>query len=445
MLIRFHLGVILAALAIPSASGSGPGPDAVLEDLLARAEASSPVLARARAAVHDGRAGVLMARTPYRPTVGAQERVTRTDNAPAAFALTLDQGRFTPTLIEEINDPTAVTDWATSLYARWVLHDFGLRRAHLDAARAESDRRDLLLEAAARDVRFRVSAAYYDLRRARASVILWEDTVRLFEAHEAMTRARHEAGAVLRSDVLSIAVRLAEAKENLIAARSDAHVGVISLAAEVGVSWRGIDVPEGPVEAPVYDRDEEGVAEQARATHPELAAIDAGQRAAHHAERAAGRISRPSLVGEIRGLWHGDDEAFGLDRDSYQATVLIDIPLFDGGRASAARAQAAARREDLEASRRALSDALDLAARSGHRRAEEAVARIGIADAAAAAAGEALAIIEERYRAGLATIVDLIEVERALTEARVRAIEARALAWKAIAQVDRVAGEREPR
>ena len=68
------------------------------------------------------------------------------------------------------------------------------------------------------------------------------------------------------------------------------------------------------------------------------------------------------------------------------------------------------------------------------------MARISIADSGAEAAQEALLIVEERYRSGLARVVDLIEVQRALTEARVRALDARAQAWMAIAAVERVAG-----
>jgi cobalt-zinc-cadmium efflux system outer membrane protein len=120
---------------------------------------------------------------------------------------------------------------------------------------------------------------------------------------------------------------------------------------------------------------------------------------------------------------------------------MLDIPLFDGGRSGAASRHAAARRQEMEASRQELLDDLELAARTAHRQAEDSVARISIADSGAEAAQEALFIVEERYRSGLARVVDLIEVQRALTEARVRALDARAQAWKAIAAVERVAGQ----
>jgi outer membrane protein TolC len=332
-----------------------------------------------------------------------------------------------------------VNDWATNLYARYLLFDFGRRWAALDAATADAERLRLLEAAGRRDVRFTVTAAYHDLVRARAAVRLWEDTVGLFERHERLAAAQHEAGAALRSDLLSVQVRLGEARERRLTAGHDAEIARTHLATAVGVPTAEVEVPERPVARPVYAGEETALVRDAREAHPTIAALDAAARAARAGERAAARGSLPTVGAEVRGEWHGHDEDPGVDRRSYFAAVVVDFPFFQGGRTLAARNEARARRREVEAARREAADALEEAARTAHRRALEAAARIQAADAAVGAARAALGIVEERYRAGMARIVDLLEAERALTQARLRALDARAAAVIALAAVERVA------
>jgi len=148
-----------APAADPWLSDAPAAPDPALDALVARAMESSPILARARAAAEGGDARLLGARAAFLPSVGAAERFTSTDNPPLAFFSILNQGSFSPST--NANEPGVVNDWATNLYARYLLFDFGRRSAALDAARADAERLRLLEAAGRRDVRFTVTAAGY--------------------------------------------------------------------------------------------------------------------------------------------------------------------------------------------------------------------------------------------------------------------------------------------
>jgi len=450
---RIVLPVLFACLLVllvgPSRASdtSPPAPapdraDLALQALLEGARGHSPALARAQAALEGGEARIGGARSAYLPVFGASTRYLNTDNPTMAFMSLLEQGRVTEDRMAAINDPGTVNDWMTSLYARYRLYDFGRRRAGLDAAREDAERLRLLNDAAWRDVRFAVTAAYYDLLRARNAIGLWEETVRLFQAHEDLIRDQFEAGTVLRSDLLQIGVRLAEARENLVSARYQAEIALARLAAVVGVPASEIEVPDRPLGSPPYAADEGPLLVAAREEHPTIEALMAAERAAAYSEKAARRGNWPSLDMEIQGIWHGDDETFGMERDSYAIFILLDFPFYDGGASKAARLEASARRRETEAMRREAADGMELAVRTAHRNTLDAVTRVGIADEAVVAADAALAIIEERYRGGMAKVVDLLEAERALTESRVRALDARAMAWSALAGVERFAGLR---
>jgi outer membrane protein len=420
-------------------AGAVSGPQPALARLIGQAFESSPLLAQARSAAEGGEARLWQARSAYLPTIGAGERFTSTDNPPLAFFSILNQGRFS--FDSDVNDPGTVDDWATTLYGRYLIFDFGRREALVSGAEADAERLRLLEAAVRRDVRFTVTAAYFDLVAARAAVHLSLASVRLFEEYERAARSRFEAGEVLRSDPLSVEVGLSAAREGLVTAEHEVEIARSHLATVVGVPVEGIGIPEDALGWPEYRMSEEELIAAALEAHPALLAIDAGVRAARASELAAKRSALPTVGAEVRGEWHGDTGSPGVERESFFAAVVVDFPFFQGGRAIAAGVEAQAKREAAEALRRQAVAEIEDAARTADRRAREALSRIAIADSAVRAARTAAQIIAERYGQGLARVTELLEAERALTEARLRALRARTAAWTAVAAVDRLARE----
>lgn len=413
-------------------------PDPVLDALVARALTASPALARAEAALAGGHARVHAAAATYRPTLEFSEIFSNSDIPPVAFSSLLLHGDFTPAALASVNEPDAITDWASVIGLRQVLWDGGRRKAARMSAAADRERLASVLDAARRDVRYAVADALESLRRSRAEVALWEDTVRLFEEHAKLTRARREEGVALRSDELAIGVRADDAAESLAAARRATVIARARLSAAVGERVAEADVPgEPPGDVrPAGSLDE--LVAAVRSGHPVIRALDASVRAARATEDGARRGRHPSLVADVSGQWHADGEGLGLDRAFHAVTVALKVPLADSGRAKAAVEEAAGRRIEIEATRREAADQLELAAREAHSQALEAGERTHIAKRAIEAAAAALVIVEERYREGVAPVVDLVEAERALTDARVRELTARSRARSAVAAIERL-------
>lgn len=432
---------MLAALALATLAQAEPAaPAPTLQDLLARSLQDSPALAAARARMDAADARLDQARAAYRPVLATSERFTTSTDPPTAFMEILQQGRLTPAVQADLNNPERTDDWMTSVGMRWTAFAGGRRRALREGAEADQKRSQLLELAAERDVRLQVTEAWLGLATARAEVALWESTVALFEGHERTARARHEEGAALRSEPLLVAVRRDDARESLLAARRAVDVARARLAAAVGCSIA--ETGPGPQELPqpASARDQEAVVAAARTQHPLVLAADAAVEAATAAERGAHRLRGPSIYVDVRQDWHGDDESFSLERDSWTATVVADWVLSDFGRSAAAIRESVARRLEAEAMRRALQDALELTARTAHAEALEAHDRVGLADGSVEAAQAALAIVEERWKAGLAPVVDLLDAERTVADARTRALTARARALAAEAALERLAG-----
>ncbi len=435
--------LVLLALLATAPSVAAPAPAGV-EELVSLALESSPVLEQARARNRAAAARLDMSKADWRPTLDFTERWSSTDNPPTAFASILNQGRLTEEIQEDLNDVSSVSDWSTSVSLRYLLTDFGGRGARDRAAEAELGRSERLEQVARRAVVFSVRSAWHELTSARASIATWEAALELLQVDERLTRARVEEGAALRSDLLSVGVRVGEARENLLSARHGVEIAHARLESLVGGSLPPLAFDATDTGRPLPPAPEADVVAQALARHPQIAALDAAARAAEAGIDAARASRRPKLMAGAGWEWHGNSEDFGLERDSYLIALILQVPIYDGGRARAATAEAVARRDELLAARREAVLGLEFAARVAHRRLTESLSRIGLADASAESAQLAFAIVRDRYGEGLSPVTDLLEMERRLTEARMRGVTARASAWKAAAMLESVAGRNEP-
>lgn len=436
---------VALALLLSLESPAPPSqPAADLDRLLALALEHSPALEQARARTRAAAARVDLNRADRRPTLDLETRWSRTNNPPAAFMSILNQRRLTPALQASLNDPDPVSDWTTSVTLRYLLTDFGGRGARLRAAESELEREERLEEAARREVVAAVRTAWQDLASARAAIATWESTLELLRADERLTRARFEEGAVLRSDLLSVGVRLGETREELLGARHSAEIALARLRRIVGDQLPPLDLDPAALGRPRPPEPEGELVARALGSHPQVAALDAATRAAESAVGAARASRRPRLLASAGWEAHGDSESLGWEQDSWLVGVALQLPLHDAGRAAARTAEAVARKEEVLAARREVELELELAARTAHRRLREALSRIDLAEQAVESAAAAHAIVRERYGAGLVPVTALLETERRLTEARVRGVQARATAWKAAALLEQVAGRSEP-
>jgi outer membrane protein len=184
--------------------------------------------------------------------------------------------------------------------------------------------------------------------------------------------------------------------------------------------------------------------EQARRSRPERAAIE--QRLAAMTERVhAAAAGRKPTIGIGGGIDYArpNPRIFPRQetwRHSWDASVNVNWPVFDGGRARAELAEAAA-------SGRAVQARLDefdavLAVEVRQRLAEVAASQAAIdaAEAGVRAATEARRVVGDRFNAGVATSTDLVDAQVALLQASLDRTQAIANARLAEARLSRAVG-----
>lgn len=420
------LALALLAAAAPAAAGEPAGDTLTLADAMRRARSGALEVAAAEARSEAGAARLRQARAYRLPTVALEEQWIRTDSPADAFALTLNQERFSfaDFVAGDPNRPDPVETALTRLEAALPLYTGGeisgrVDQAELAAAAAERSAAWVTDGAA-----LAAAEAWVRLAQVREQVELLERSLETVEAHLALARSYVGQGMLVRSEMLRAEVEAARVEDLLTTARGDARVAEANLsfrmAAPLTASWSLAPLPSPPALGDELDG--------WLASAPSRGDLDSARRRVAAAELEP-RLQRAALrprVGLVARYDLVDDSLFGTHGDSSAVMAVASLELFAGGRhraaAAAAEADAAAARRDLER----FAEGVRLEVRQAYERAHSAGQRRATAERALAAAREAERITEARFRQGVVKTLDVLDAATARREAETRELVARA-------------------
>lgn len=370
--------------------------DPLLVQLIESAQTVSPTVASARSRIEQSRASRTAARAALLPTLDAQASATRGNSQPPA--------------------PLA-TSFQIGVQAGWEIDLFGADRAGLRAAQSR-------LEGAAagwHEARVAVAAetalSYINLRSCGRQLAVTTDDARSRAETARLSQLSAEAGFTAPATTALARASAAESSAQTIGQQALCDLEVKTLVALSGLAepllrrqlalrWQEPDESALP---PV-------VALPARLLQqrPDLyqAEREVAAASAEIGSAQAQRYPRLTLNGSIAA---GLVRVGGVTSDAQTwsiGPVAVTLPLFDGGRRAANVEAAQARYEEAVAQYRA-------SARQAVREVEQALVnlesarqRMEQARAAAADYRASLTGIEARYRAGLASLLELEEARR---------------------------------
>lgn len=312
-----------------------------------------------------------------------------------------------------------------------LIYDFGrtpaaIRQAAERRLAAEQDWR-----AAKSDAAFAVRTAFYDLGKARELEQVAAEAVRQFEAHLAQVRSFAEVGQRIRYDVTKAEVDVGNARLSLIDARNSVATSRAALNQSLGLaegpdyrvaSGTGAEVP-GTTEA---------LMAVARERHPELRALHAQERAASAAVDAAIADLYPAL--RLRGSYGWSGAALPLVWN-WSAGLNATLSLLDGGRRTAQidDSVAALRSSRARVAEREQQIYLELSRAFSVR--DTARQRLELADLIEREARDSLSLVNERYRVGKASAVEVTDAQVAVSKAQADQVKARFDVQLATAQI----------
>lgn len=432
--------IVVLAVLIAGTGVAPAGPS--LEECIRVALAESPQAAVAKARADAARAAIRQAESALWPVVSLSGSYARTDNPPQAFMMSLNQR--TLNMRDPAFDPNNPDDTGNARFgigAKMRLFDFGRRTSDRGAAASAADARTETLAAVRNDLVHEVTRGFYTVLQAQSFVAVQEEQVRSLEESLRVARERMDKGAAVKSDVLSLEVRLAQAQEDLIRARNGVGLSVAALNTAIGRDL----VPESGLDAPPPDSVPDlppAPAANAARNHPLVRAAGLAVVALRRALERARADRRPtvSAFGEVN--W--DSRDFSGPEDSYYAGVVAEWDVFDGFRRSAAVCEARANLAAAEADARGAEAGVRLDQRQAFLQARESRERWAVTAKSVESAQEALRMTKVRYEQGAAGIPELLNAELGFAAIRSRRVAALYDYLTALSNIERAKGERVP-
>jgi outer membrane protein TolC len=399
----------------------------------------NPDVEKAAARIRQAEAVLRESRALFLPGISLHFDYLRADRPSAFLFKTIDAREFKPGT--DFNDPGAFDNFETALSLQYNLfrggRDLLLRRAAREGLAAERARR----RAVENGLIASVIRAYYEVLAATEFIKTAEASVGTVSAQLRETRVKHEGGSALRSDVLSLEVRLAEARERLIRARNSRSLALAAFARLLGLPAHEVVTLSGEEWTPreIPSRYEKAL-EEALMKRPELDRVRRllKQAALDVSIRRRAYLPRIDFAGDVRF----DDPDLRYDNHDVNWTVgvMLRWDLFLGGGRHARLQKAEALMEELGAVERETILLIQLDVKRAYLNLEAARARLEVARAGVAQAEETLNLMKKQFDGGTATSAQYLNAELALTDARVRATRARFDMKQAYADAARAMG-----
>ena len=314
-----------------------------------------------------------------------------------------------------------------TLSVKWLLLDFGERRAVVDAAKERLMMANVGFNATHQKIVFEVTQKFYALGDARQKVIVGKSAFHAAQTIEQAVKARLDHGLAIKPELLQAQQQTAQFAFDLEAAmgvESDAQVALVeSLGILPTTSIRVADLGGKALPA-APERSVDALIDLALSQRPDLIAKLANLHAKQAEVRRAHadyypKIAMDAHVAEAELDVSANDSAyFGGNKPIYGVGVTVEVPIFDG---FARREKLRAAEADLRAAENELAGARDAVVREVWKAYTDFKTALRKQDAAAkllTAAENAYAAVLESYQNGLSTYVEVVNAQRNVTFAR---------------------------
>lgn len=425
------LKICLAGLLIFVHFGVAYGESLSLQQAVNIALKNNSVLRSYHWTVESQKEDLRIAKGRLYPLLRIEERYQRTNNPTYGFMARLNQERFTQDdfLIDSLNNPDAVSDFQTSLsfeqplFVPMLYSGINMTGRELEAKQAEYRRKkeEVILEVVKTFNRVQTAEVY--LRAAHKGV---QDA----REHKRISSLRYDADMGLYSDVLRAEVSGKKAEAMLIKVETDLEISRRALGLLLGRN--------GPVyvsgEKPLLSVGDMESYLQASMQRGDLHALRLRRENSQQAVKSEKAFFLPEMGVGGSYLLNDHETPFYSEGESYVITGFLRWNLFDAAayyKISKAKTKAHEAEEHLSGLEREISFRINEA----YLRVKEKRQNLSLAGSVLKEADEALRLVKTRYENGLAPMVDLLDTQSVVDNARAGVAEAENEYMNAIADL----------
>ena len=417
---------------LPSAPAAAQQAVVTLQEARRLARAVQPAVVTAVGAVRNAEAQVRSAKGAYLPNINA--------TSGGATVFTEGPPRINSSTGELVGGNTSSQNVNFGLNASLDLFTGFRRGADNRSAKATRTAAEAGLIDANYQVSLLATQQFFTTLSAQQLLRVRQASVRRAEEQLKLAVAKLHAGSATRSDSLRSVVTLGNAQLALVTGQADVAAAQAELARLIGTEGRVAAADDSAFYQVASPLDTTALLREALENSPRVQSTEANARAADASLSAARSTYWPQLVLGASTGWTGTDNrnfdlfnqrqlSLGLNwnlfnRFSREQTIAIRASTVD---------QADATAQDT---RREVASALT----GQFAQLDAAALKIDITQTSVDAAQEDLRVVEQRYRVGAATILDLLNSQEALTQAEVDAVSARFDYLRAKAQIEALIG-----
>lgn len=339
----------------------------------------------------------------------------------------------------------------------WDPVDFGLHRAHIEKARAESNVSGAKLKLTVLDVMVQAAGRFLEALVMSEQVAVAQANVQRFKDFSLVVHAQVRAGLKPGADASLADAQLANAENDLIRARLNDELARASLAYAVGLGGQVVDIEAGGLLAVPQPSTNFAIVEPYYREHP----LTMKQQALVDSEKASLKVLQKEYYPRLRWLGgvnlrgstfktnRGDVPASDISGffptvPNWNVGLMVDFPFLEVFRIAAEKKVIV---ERISASNQAVALALqelkteEVKAQATYRAARALAANMPVQ---VKAAGLAAQQAQARYEAGLGTVAQVAEANQILADSRVKEAVANVGVWKSLLSVSFVRGDLGP-
>ncbi len=314
-------------------------------------------------------------------------------------------------------------NWShAGLEAQVSLFDLSLWKKWRASQHAEEGTR-----AQGRSVREEITALvvgqYFRALRASASVKASESRVALAEALAKLAENQQKQGVGTRLDMLRSQVQLQTERQRLIQAQTQRFTALAGLGRLLdlrpGTAIELADTLAAPA-LPVGGFQE--AYQEGLTRRPELAVLDAREKAAVSLREAAQGLRLPTLV--ATGSYGSTALQSLPSATTYQLSLGLRVPLFTGGLVSSQVSRAKSEEDRVQEAKREVRAQVGFEIQVSQAELDAAAQEVVVADLAVSLSTEALTQAQHRFEAGVSNNIELINAQDELAKANDNQISA---------------------
>ncbi len=415
-----------------------------LDQAIDYAIANNPDLQITIERISQAEAQLGIALSAFYPQVTARVSYEHSNNPAQVFSMIVSQRDFGANSIQNINNPGYRQNFRPEIIGKLSLfrggQDYQASKAAelgIDAAEFErSSVHNALIEA--------VTSSYYAYLAAQEAHKVAQDSISAITSQIKQTKLKYDAGTVLKSDVLSLEVQLAEAQNAEIRTANSIELAKTSIANLLGLSSDQaftVAPSSSLLTQPKLTASFNDLLELAMVQRPEIKAAAKQVEIAQLKLKSEQGAYLPKADAYVSYGQNSQSPGFSSNKDNVTAGVMVEMDLFSGfntqQRVSAAERKAAEARETERKTRLAIEQEVKIA----FLKLEEALARLHVTEASVLAANEAFRLVTEERRAEVVTVTRYIESEVARNKTQANTIAAHYDALSAEAALKKAIGD----